>query len=164
MRWGWFAVALLLTYVLQTALAPQSLDLLLSLALVVGLVAPVPEAWLAGWLTGFMADLGDHAQDQVGRLGLHAFTFGLLVLALTWLREYMNRGLWWVRWLAAFLVALPAEYLLKLHQRVLQGAHIPPTRFLLEPLLLAALASLVAAIVVAVPTVVARRRRMARRW
>lgn len=166
MRWGWFALALLVTFVVQTAVLPfahlEFLDLLLVLALVFGLAAPVADARLAGWVVGAAQDLGTD-----GPMGLHAFALGLAVLALTYLREWVNQYLWWARWLAMFVVAYPAEVLIHLHQRFLQGARLTWLGLVLDPLFTAAVAALVALVVLALPGLFgrrARRRSAAARW
>lgn len=165
MPWGWFSIALLVTYVLQTAAVPYvgvtALDLLLVLALLCGLVAPAQEARLAAWITGFVQDIGTAPGSP---LGLHALAFGLAVLGLTYLREWVNRHVWWVRWLIAFLVAWPTQFLVHLHTRFLQGADLPWSRMVLEALVTALLAALLAALLVALPTALGRRRRHSASW
>lgn len=157
MPWGSFSVALLIVYLVQTAiLGPFALgwlDLLLALALVGGLHAPATEARLAGWITGLAQDVGTD-----GPLGIHALALGLAVVLLTSLRELVNRELWWVRWLVGFLVAVPAQLLVQIHDRYLQHAQITWPHMLGQALLTALAAALVAALAVRLPALVRRRR------
>jgi rod shape-determining protein MreD len=165
MPWGYFALALLGTYVVQTSVlphfSPQWLDLLVVLALVCGLTAPAAEARLAGWIAGFAQDAG-----TAGPIGLHAFTLGLAILVLTYLREMVNRQLWWVRGLVAFVVAMPAQLLVHLHIRLYQGASLPMYRIFLESAATAAAAAVLAALLVGLPGAIRRRQRRhsAARW
>ncbi len=165
MRWGWFALALLLTFLVQTSFAHvwlQSLDLLAAFALVCGFLLPAEDACLAGWITGFVYDLGGS-----GAVGPHALAFGLAVLPLVRLRELINRELWWVRWLAGFVVLFPAEFLLSLYARFMpqpglgEGQRIAWWQLVSEPFATAVIGGLVAALVVSVLTAIARRRRLA---
>lgn len=120
MPWGALAVLLLVAYLLQTAVVPflgiESLDLFLTLCLFFGLTAVVHEARLAGWLIGFVQDLG-----SVGPLGVHAFALGLAALALTAARTVVNFQVWWVRAVAAVLAGLIAQLFIVLHQIWWQG-------------------------------------------
>jgi rod shape-determining protein MreD len=156
MSWGLFAVALLIVYLLQTAVlphvAPQWLDLLLAFALLCGLTAPVVDARLAGWIAGLAQDVGGD-----GALGVHALALGLTVLLLTRLREVVNRELWWVRWLAGLVVSWPAQLLVQLHDRYLQGAALSWPHMLGYALLTALTASLLAAIALRLPSTTRRR-------
>lgn len=166
MRWLPFAIALLAVLLLQTTVVPflplPGLDLLLTLALVCGLVAPAPEARLAGWITGFAKDL-----DTLGPVGLHALALGLAALLLTRLRELVNLHLWWVRGFIAFVVAVPAELLVLLHQRFLQGLALGPAQIVFGALGHALLAALLAMLVTGLPAALGRPRRRrfpAPRW
>lgn len=158
MAWGLFALALALTYVLQTAVlpawAPPQLDLLLTLALVCGLAAAPPDARLAGWITGLAQDIGTS-----GPLGLHALALGLAVVVLGHLRETVNRELWWVRSLVAFAVAWPAQLIILLHARFLQDAALSWPTLLGQSLLTAAVAALLAGLLVGLPGLWRRRQR-----
>lgn len=166
MRWPRFFIVLLLVYLAQTALlphlAPPWLDLLLVMALVYGLAAAAPDARLAGWLVGFAKDL-----DTDAPLGLHALMLGLCVLALTFLREMVNLQLWWVRWIVAFLVAFPAELLVRGYLWFGGGAeNLSLMQILAWSLTTALVASFLATLVLALPAALRRRRRRAaaRRW
>ena len=166
MPWGYFTLALVFTYVVQTAalarFAPQWLDLLLVFGLVCGLVAPLHEARLAGWIVGFAQDIRAEAPSPIG---LHALALGLAVLALTHLREMVNREVWWVRWVIAFVAALPAELLVLWHARVFQHANLSWWQIIGAAVLTAAVAGWLAAVVVGLPSVLGRRRRhSASRW
>jgi rod shape-determining protein MreD len=156
MSWGLFAVALLIVYLLQTAVlphvAPQWLDLLLAFALLCGLTAPVADARLAGWIIGLAQDVGGD-----GALGVHALALGLAVLLLTRLREVVNRELWWVRWLAGLVVSWPTQFLVQLHDRYLQQANLSWPHMLGYTLLTALAASLLAALVLRLPSALRRR-------
>ena len=167
MPWGLYWLGLAVVYLLQTAVlphfAPEWLDLLLVLALFCGLTAPIQEARLAGWCTGFAQDIG-----STGPLGLHAVALGLAVYALTHIRELVNRELWWVRWLIAFFVAFPARLLLQLHLRYFQAGSKLWSEFLIEALVSAAVAALLAAVLPGLPRLFGRRPRRRRytvpRW
>lgn len=169
MRWGVYLLLLLLAWVLQSTLLPllgvRWLDLLLVLALVYGLAAPVADARLAAWFTGLAQDLASS-----GPLGLHAFVLGLAVLGLTYVREWVNHNLWWARWLVAFSVAWPAQLVLCLHQRFLQDAPesaLTWGRIISDALLVSVVAALLAAAILGLPMLVGRRRhrrRPAPRW
>ena len=109
MQWGWLILAIAGVLVAQTAILPLVglpwLDLLFTMALVIGLVAPVLDARLAGWLIGFSLDL-----QSAGPIGLHAFAFGLAVTGLTYVRDMVVRHHWWARWLIGFIVAVGAAH------------------------------------------------------
>jgi rod shape-determining protein MreD len=157
MSWGLFSVALLLVYLVQTAVLPhfahQWLDLFLTFALLCGLTAPAADARLVGCIAGLAQDVGGD-----GPLGIHAVALGLAVLLLTRLREVVNRELWWVRWLVGLVVALPAQFLVRLHDRYFQGAAVSWLHMLGYSLLTAAAAALLAALVLRLPTLFRPRR------
>ena len=164
MPWGLVSIALLLVYVLQTALlqhiAPAWLDLFLALALTCGLMAPTTEARLAGWIAGLAQDIGTD-----GPLGLYALAGGLAALILTGLRELVNREVWWVRWLAAFAAGLPAQLLVQLHDRYLQGALVTWGQMVGHALETALVAALLAALAPGAIRLLRRRRRYSvSRW
>jgi rod shape-determining protein MreD len=123
MPWWWFAIALVVTHVLQGAVLPHTwevFDLYLVLAIVCGLAAPTYDARIAAWIVGLAQDLGSR-----GPLGLHAFVLGLTGLLLTQLRERTFRQPWWVRWLLGSLASFPGQVLLILHLRFYDYARIP---------------------------------------
>jgi len=164
MRWGPFILILLMAYLLQTALlshaAPKCVDLLWAVALVCGLTAPAADARLAGWLTGFLQDVG-----TTGPLGLHALALGLAIMVLTHLRDAVNRELWWVRWLTAALVTLPAQLLIQVHFHYWQGAWGTWWTMLSQSLSTAVVTGLLAALIVGAPRLLHRRRRVpSLRW
>jgi rod shape-determining protein MreD len=164
MPWGLFSVALLIVYLLQSAMlghfAPAWLDLFLAFALLCGLAGPLWEARLAGWIVGLAQDVGTD-----GPLGIHALALGLTVLLLTRMREAVNRELWWVRWLVGFLVAVPAQLLVQVHDRYFQGAAVSWPHMLGHALLTALVAALLAALAVRLPVLLRRRRSYsAARW
>ncbi len=162
MRWGWFALALLLVYLVQTAFPHTWLDLLAAFALACGLLLPVDEACLAGWITGFLQDVGG---DGTWPLGPHAVALGLAAFVLTWLRDLINRELWWVRWLAGFLVLFPIQVLVRVYERIWQHANLAWWELFSQPFMSAAGAALLAAFAVWVPGALARRRRYSvNRW
>jgi len=159
MRWILFIVGLLIVHLLQTGVlpvfhAPGWLDLMLALALLCGLVAPASDARLAAWIVGFAIDL-----DTAGPLGLHALALGLAVLAQTYLRELVNLGAWWVRWLVSFVVALPAQLLVRLHAHFYFGDDWSLWQLGLMSVTTAAVSALLAALALALPTLSGRRRR-----
>src|SRR5262249_48444969 len=101
MRWGPFWLALLLVAAAQTTFVYifdwRWLHLPLALALLCGLNAPTHDARIAAWLAGFAQELCTESST----LGLFAFSFGFGVLLLTYLRDRLNPGAWWMRWLLA---------------------------------------------------------------
>jgi rod shape-determining protein MreD len=115
MPWGLFSVALLVVYLLQTAVlphvAPPWCDLFVAFALLCGLGGPTTDARLAAWIIGLVQDAGG-----TGPLGIHALGLGLAVVVVTRLRELLNRELWWVRWLLGFLGAWPALWRVPLYR------------------------------------------------
>jgi rod shape-determining protein MreD len=157
MRWWLFAVALLVTFVVQTTARPlvawSWLDLLLGLALVCGLTAPTPEARLAAFFVGLAQGIGTG-----GPLGVHALALGLAGLLLTYLREQVNRHLWWVRWLIASAAAGPGQFLVLLHQRFLQGDAHSWRQMAVGGLVTSVVAGLLAAVAVGLPAAYRRRR------
>lgn len=165
MAWSLFAFALTLVYLAQTAVLPYLgvtwLDGLLVVALVCGLTAPTAEARLAGWITGLSRDIGG-----TGPVGLHALALGLATLVLTYLRDLVNREVWWVRALVAFAVAWPAQLLVRLHERYFQGAALPWVVLLAGSFGVALVAAVIASVVPRVPALFGRRPRhySARRW
>jgi rod shape-determining protein MreD len=166
MPWGYFSLALLVTYLVQTAalgqFTPGWIDLLWVMALVCGMAGPVPDVLLAGWIVGLAEDVRVASPSP---MGLHALAFGLAVLALTRLRDMVNREVWWVRWLIGILVVWPAQALVDVHARLFQGAGMSWGRILLDSLLTAFAAGLLAGLVLALPTALGRRRRhSASRW
>ena len=122
MAWGGFAIALVFAVLLQVGLAAPlqipHFDAFLVLALLCGLLCPTHDARIAAWIVGLVQDL-----SSADALGIHAFTLGLAGLLLTRLRELGNVSVWWVRALAAFIAAWPAQliYLLHLHYWAGQG-------------------------------------------
>ncbi len=164
MFWWRFALVLLVVFVLQTTVlshfAPPVVDLLLTLALWYAWTAPLPEARLAAWLTGFVQDVGTQ-----GPLGLHALSCGLAVWLLTSWRDHVNRDVWWVRWLVGSVAVLPARLLVCVQQRYWQGVAGTWSGMLLDTLLTAVVVGLLAALAVGLPTLLRRRRRgMMMRW
>ncbi len=168
MRWGLFAVALLVTFIVQTtvlrSLGGSPCDLLLTLALVSGLIAPPREARLAAWLTGLAQDMGTGGFRSP--LGLYALSLGLAGWLLTHLREQVNRHLWWARWVIAFAAAVPSQILVRVHLRFLQGEVLSWWQIIGQALVSSAAAGLLAAIVAGVPAAYRRyrQRRTALRW
>ncbi len=165
MRWARFAVALLVTLVIQTTVlrfvAGPWLDLLLVLALVCALAAPRDDARLAALLVGLAQDM-----QTEGPLGVFALGLGLSGLVVTGLREQVNRHLWWVRWLIACVAAVPGQLLIALHKRFWQGDNTSWGQLLLNCLITSVVAALLAAVVVGFPAAYRRRRHRysAMRW
>ena len=164
MNWVGLVAALLVTLLVQTTLARLGdlplieLDLLLVLALLYGLLAPVQDARLAALLIGFAVDL-----TTEGAVGIYAFSFGLTGLLLTWMREVVNRQLWWGRLLITFLAALPGQLLIVLHLRFVQRAALGTVwQMLVSVVLVSATAALVTVLLTFLPPL-APRRHLARR-
>lgn len=159
MSWSGFWIALLVTFVVQTAvvwtLDWRAFDAFLILTLLVGTFAPTHDARLAAWTAGLLQDLG-----SADVLGVHAFTLGLTALLLTLLREFVNLNLWWARLIAAFVAAWPGQVA---YLTYLDYWSTSPTYTLGYVLRESAWTACVAAVVVAglsaLPWFVTRRRR-----
>lgn len=167
MNWGWMILVVVIALLIQTAVLPSAeqrwLDLMLALALVVGLVGPTHDARLFGWVVGFAKDL-----QSADPIGLHAFVLGLAITALTYLRDMVIRQHWWARWLIGFLVAMTAELITNIFLYA-YAAHGTWWQVLSESVgkaaASAAVASFIAAVVVGLPSLaLSGRRRAAVRW
>lgn len=159
MRWGGFAFTLLVACLLQmgvTAFLPlPTFDAFLILALLCAVLMRKHDARLAGWIVGFVQDLG-----SADALGIHAFTLGLTVLLLTHLREVGNMNVWWLRALVAFLATWPPQVLYLAHLYYWPGSG--PESFgklLLSSVLTSALAALIATFITSLPGMLHNRRR-----
>lgn len=92
MKWISFAILAGLAIVLQTSATPfleiQSIrpDLMFILAVHYALWGPWPEAALAAWMLGLLADL-----QSLDRIGIHAFCFGLAAWAIIRIRQVVFR-------------------------------------------------------------------------
>lgn len=92
MKWISFAILAGVAIVLQTAVTPfieiQSIrpDLMFILAVHYALWGPWPEAAIAGWLLGLLADM-----QSLDRIGIHAFCFGLAAWAILRIRQVVFR-------------------------------------------------------------------------
>lgn len=160
MPWGRFTFALIVVYVLQTAVVGlfhvKSLDLFLLLALAAGLSTPVHDARLGAWIIGLVQDLGSPLEP----LGIHAFALGLTGLIVTGLRELVNLNLAWVRVLVAFPAAFAGALLYLLHLHFWQRVPLESWVTLLGSAAGTALiASAGAALVTAFPRLAGRGRR-----
>lgn len=159
MSWSGFGVALVVTLVLQTTFVfvlDLPVDLFLVLALVCGLVLPVPDACLAAWITGFTQDLGS-AGDP---LGLHAFCLGLVGYTMTRLRDVLNVHVWGTRTVALFVAALLGLWPEAAYRTGwLQSPGHTWLRVFWSPLLPAVTGAVLASLVAALPWVVVGRRR-----
>jgi len=162
MAWGGFAIALLLVYLVQVALAAllrlPALDLFLVLALLCGLLCPTYDARLAAWVTGLAQDVG-----SADALGVHAFALGLTGLLLTHLREYGNVGVWWIAGLMALAAAWPGQVIYLLHLHYLSGPGLVSFwQLLLAATLTSALGAAIATLINALPWAAHHRRRRQR--
>lgn len=115
MPWAIFAVALLSALLLQTTLLPalglhDDVDLPLVVAMLCGLLAPTPDARIAGWIAGACQDLSGGAG-----LGPHAVALGLTVWLLTLLREWAPVRPLMTRTVAVFVASLPGQLLALTH-------------------------------------------------
>ncbi len=163
MRWGWFALVLLAVVIAQGSFTPRwpmdlGLDLFAAFALACAWCLPAEEACLAGWIIGFIQDVG-----SLQPLGLHALTLGLATWGLTRIRDLVNRELWWVRWISGFAVLFPAQLLVSL--RILWGKPVEWWRFISEPFTTALVGALLAALLALLPAALVRKQRYpASRW
>lgn len=161
MPWGAFAIALVLTYLVQTGVLAlfgfRHFDAFLVLALLCGLRAPTYDARIAAWIVGLGQDLG-----SVDTLGIHAFTLGLTGLLLTYLRRVLNVSVWWVRALAALLAAWPGQVIYQMHLHYYGPAHADVSlgSLLLSATLTALVAAVLAMLIDTLPWVMRRRRRL----
>lgn len=121
MPWGALTGAVLVVYLLQTAvLGPLGwpwVDLFLTLALVAGFLGPLQDARIAACLIGLVQDL-----SSIDALGIHAFTLGLVGLTTTAARGMLNLRPLPSRLVVAFICAWPAPLLQRLHLRFWSGA------------------------------------------
>ena len=162
MPWGVLAAAVLLVYLLQTAviglLGWSWIDLFLILALLAALLAPLHDARIAGWVIGFAQDL-----SSTDVIGIHAFTLGLACLLLTSMRGVLNLRVWWSRILVVFLCAWPAPLLYALHLRFWTGAEsISASNIILGSAAQAMVAAATATALTAWPTFRFRKNRPGR--
>jgi rod shape-determining protein MreD len=164
MSWIGFLALLVVSLLLQTTLGRLfglslvHVDLMLVLALVYALIAPVNAARLACLFCGLAIDLMTE-----GPFGIHAFAFGLTGLVLTKLRDTVNRQLWWVRLLIGFVAALAGQLLILLHLRFVQAGHLGSWRGELTlAVLLSAEAALFAALLTQLPPLRPRYHSLAR--
>jgi rod shape-determining protein MreD len=92
MKWISFAILAGVTVVLQTSATPfveiQSVrpDLMFILAVHYALWGPWPEAAMAAWILGLVADL-----QSLDRVGIHALCFGLAAWAIVRIRQIVFR-------------------------------------------------------------------------
>ncbi len=92
MRWIAFLILAGVTIVLQTTivyrleLSQGAPDLMFIVAMLYALHAPSPDAMIAAWVLGFITDL-----FWPGRVGVHAFSYGLLALVVVQFRDSMFR-------------------------------------------------------------------------
>jgi rod shape-determining protein MreD len=163
MNWAKLLVALLLAVLLQATVGRLAdlpvidVDLPLTLLLVCGLIAPTHDVRLAGLLIGFVVDL-----LSGGPMGVNTFAFGFTGLAITKLRETVNRHMWLGRLLIALLAALACEFVLLLHLHYLQGADLGGfAHAILAAGRIALPAALAAALLTLLPALAPRRRRLA---
>jgi rod shape-determining protein MreD len=163
MNWAKLLAVLLAAVLLQTTLGRLvdvplvEIDLPLILVLVCGLISPTHDARLAGLLVGGVVDL-----LSGGPMGVNTFAFGFTALAVTKLRETINRHMWLGRLLIALLAALTCELVLLLHLHYLQGADLGGfAHAVLTACRIAVPAALAAALLTLVPALAPRRRRVA---
>ena len=166
MSWAGLAAAVVVAVLLQTTVCQMGelplvdVDLLLTLALVYGLLAPVQHARIAGWIIGFAYDL-----TTEGPLGIHALALGLTALLLTLMRESVNRSLWRVRLLICFAAAVPGQLLVPLHLRFVQGANAGAGwQIALSAVMLSLTAAVLAALITGIPPLAPRKRAIRRSW
>jgi rod shape-determining protein MreD len=92
MKWLQFVILAVIAVVCQTtvveAMAIHGIrpNWVFILAVHYALWAPWPEAAIAGWLLGLTLDM-----TSMGRVGVHAFTFGAAVWLITYIRQAVFR-------------------------------------------------------------------------
>lgn len=166
MSWAGLAAAVIVAVLLQTTVCQMGelplvdVDLLLILALIYGLLAPVQHARIAGWIIGFAYDL-----TSEGPLGIYALALGLTALLLTLMREVVNRHVWHVRLLICFMAALPGQLLVPLHLRFVQGGHVGSGwQVVFSAVMLSVTAAALAALITGLPPLAPRKRAPRRSW
>lgn len=170
MRWGPFALALLVVFLLQKSLVwtlgwdLRSVDLFLALALVCGLNAAAPDARLAAWVCGLARDLcGEPAE-----IGLHSLTLGLTGFLLVWMRDSGGGAVWWTRAICCLLAAWAGRFVYSLLAAMVAGAGSASAwTHIAESFWVGLIATILALLGMTVPALLfGRRRRMraARRW
>jgi hypothetical protein len=169
-RWGSFAAALLVVFLVQKSLVwvfgwdLHSVDLFLALALLCGLNAPGPDARLAAWVCGLARDLS----DEPGVIGLHSLTLGLTGLLVVWMRESGGGAVWWTRLLSCLLAAWAGRFVYSLLSAMVAGAGSATAwTQIAESFWIALIASVLALMGMTLPSVLFGRRRgyrAARRW
>ena len=166
MSWAGLAAAVVVAVLLQTTVCQMGdlplidVDLLLTLALVYGLVASADQARIAGWIIGFAYDL-----TSEGPLGIHAFALGLTALLLTLMRTGVNRNLWRVRLLVCCAAALPGQLLVPLHLRFVQGGNMGSLwQIGLSAVMVSVTAAVLAALITGFPPLSQRQRPVRRSW
>lgn len=122
MAWLPILVLTAFTLTLQTVLAPRiellqaRPDLLLLFAVFLGLYAPRHRAIVLGWFLGFSADL-----LTVERMGLLSLTYGLTVIALVSLREFLFQRRAVTHFLATLVAGLLIRTAWSVYAEVLYG-------------------------------------------
>ncbi len=159
MNWMPWIVSLVVAALLQTTLWHALPDLplvqvepLFALALLAGLLVPAADARLAALLAGLAADL-----TSIGPMGVHALAYGITGLAITYVRDVINRHVWLGRLVITFLSALPAQVLVALHLRYVQGGSFALSELLGHGLATALGTSLFVALLTLLPRLAPRR-------
>lgn len=170
MRWGSFAVALLVVFLLQKSLVwtlgldLRYVDLFLALALICGLNAPAPDARLAAWVCGLARDLSAVPAE----IGLHSLTLGLAGLILVWMRESGGCGVWWTRLICCLLAAWAGRIVYSLLAAMVAGTGSGSAwTHIVDSFWIALIASILALVGMTLPSLLFGRRRRygaARRW
>lgn len=159
MRWGWYALLLVVALILQTTLVPVLtggwLDLFLVIALWVGLRADPLDARLAAFAAGLAQSL-----ETAGPFGAHAFALGLTGWLLTLMIDSLNVRAWLPRFVATSLAAAAGQIVLRLYQRAYLEFQFESFGSLLANALIPAL---VAAGLVSTATILLDRSRRKRR-
>lgn len=159
MPWAIFAVALLAALLLQTTLLAalgisDDVDLPLVVAILCGLLAPSPDARIAGWIAGACQDLSSGAG-----LGPHAIALGVTVWLLTLLREWAPVRPLLTRTIAVFFAALPGQLLVLIHLYWWRGqADASLWQLVSSSLEIDLWSTLVAVVITSLPWLARRRR------
>lgn len=159
MSWLALTIALGLTYVLQTAvvwtLGWSTVDLFLTLTLIVAFLAPRFEARLAALAIGLVQDLGSQ-----GALGPHAFALGLTALLLTRAADIVNFDALAPRCVAAFFSAWAGQLVLWAYHIAWVGAEASLARAAFNSLAAAAIAAALSGCPLSIPPLWRFRRRV----
>ncbi len=128
MRWVSFAILIYIAVVLQAAAVPfisvNSIrpDLMVMIAVYYALSARTYDALIACWCIGLAIDLTSLSYQDAGNVGLHAFSLGLIALAIIGIRGFTFRDSPLTQLLCAFAAKFVLDFLVGLHMMFVTGS------------------------------------------